>query len=337
MRPAPGPKPKILQHPSLLCQLCPAHGRCMPLTSLPWKELTTWYVVTSIQRWSLSDFFHLARATLSKSSRCSKKCSQNTEFLKYFTLDNGPQYGSTQFTEFCTSWGITHETSSPHYPQSNGFTEACVKSMKHALQCTKYSGTNPQLTLLTLRATPINVKLLSPAELLYQCQIRTTIPARICNTDLAALQIQEWIDVCSDASKSQADKWCKSLAPLSAGQPVAMYDTICKIWIPATVVHVLPKDSYEVCTSNGMVYCCTWWHLCEHSVKPLTPPQMSQQPHCRLLPDLTFLHHCLHLPSLHNCNSLCLMHLQWLQLQNHRHQLSLKSPLCLHLCLQHPA
>ena len=58
--------------------------------------------------------------------------------------DNGPQYTSFQFTEFCTSWGITHKTSSHHYPQSNGFAESCVKTVKHALQCAKYSGANPQ-------------------------------------------------------------------------------------------------------------------------------------------------------------------------------------------------
>ena len=120
--------------------------------------------------------------------------------------DNGPQYVSAQFTEFCTSWGITHETSSPHYPQLNRFTKACVKSMKHVLQCTKYSSANPQLAFLALQATPINAKLLSPSKLLYQCQVRTTIPARIHNTDLAALQIHEQIEARSDASKSQADK-----------------------------------------------------------------------------------------------------------------------------------
>ena len=78
--------------------------------------------------------------------------------------------------------------------------------MKHALQCAKYSGTDPQLTFLGLQATPINAKLPLPTELLYQCQIRTTIPARICNTDPAVLQIHEQIDACSNASKSQTDK-----------------------------------------------------------------------------------------------------------------------------------
>ena len=40
--------------------------------------------------------------------------------------DNGPQYVSAQFTDFCISWGITHKTSSLHYPQSNRFAKACI-------------------------------------------------------------------------------------------------------------------------------------------------------------------------------------------------------------------
>ena len=128
--------------------------------------------------------------------------------------------------------------------------------MKHALQCTKYSSANPQLTLLALQATAIDTKLPSPAELLYQCQLRTTIPAKIHNTDPAALQVHEQIDTCSDTFKTQADKCCKSLVALYAGQPVAMYDALHKIWIPTTGVHVLPKDSYQLCTSDGTVYHC---------------------------------------------------------------------------------
>ena len=92
--------------------------------------------------------------------------------------DNGPQYVSAQFAKFCTSWGITQDTSSPNYPQSNRFAEACVKSVKHALQHAKYSSADLQLAFLALQATPINAKLPSPAELLYQCQLRTTIPAK---------------------------------------------------------------------------------------------------------------------------------------------------------------
>ena len=116
------------------------------------------------------------------------------EVLHY---NNGPQYASAQFTDFCISWGISHKTSSPHYPQSNGFAEACVKSVKHTLQQAKYSSADPHLALLVLQATPINTKLSSPAELLYQCQFRTTIPAKICNSDPSAPQVHEQIDTCS--------------------------------------------------------------------------------------------------------------------------------------------
>ena len=55
--------------------------------------------------------------------------------------------------------------------------------------------------------------------------------------------------------------------PLYAGQPVAMYDTLRRIWVPATVICVLPWDSYQVHTSNGSMYCCMQRHLCECSVK----------------------------------------------------------------------
>ena len=81
------------------------------------------------------------------------------------------------------------------------------------------------------------------------------------------MQVREQIDTCSEAVKSQADKCSKTLAPMYAGQPVATYNTLQKIWVPATVIHFLPQSSYLVCTSNGSTYRRTWRHLCECSVK----------------------------------------------------------------------
>ena len=43
---------------------------------------------------------------------------------KVLYSDNWPQYASAQFADFCISWGITHGTSSLHYPQSNRFANA---------------------------------------------------------------------------------------------------------------------------------------------------------------------------------------------------------------------
>ena len=60
----------------------------------------------------------------------------------------------------------------------------------------------------------------------------------------------------------------QTLAPMYAGQPVATYDTLLKIWVPATVICILPWSSYLVRTSNGSTYCHMQRHLCEWSVKP---------------------------------------------------------------------
>ena len=46
-----------------------------------------------------------------------------------------------------------------------------------------------------------------------------------------------------------------------------MYDTLRRIWVPTTVIHVLPWNSYQVHTSNGSTYCHMQRHLCECSVK----------------------------------------------------------------------
>ena len=179
--------------------------------------------------------------------------------LKSFALTMGPQYASVQFANFCTSWGISHKTSSPHYPQSNGFAKACVKSAKHALQRAKYSGADPHLALLALQATPLDSKLPSPVELLYQCRLRTTIPAKICNSDLSAMQVHEQIDTRSESARAQADKHSKSLAPMYAGQPLATYDTLRKIWVPATVICILPRSSYMH---------QQWFHIPPHAEAP---------------------------------------------------------------------
>ena len=80
--------------------------------------------------------------------------------------DNGGHFSSDAFRRFTDQWCFDHVTSSPHYPQSNGFIERHVQTMKHTL---KKVGprSDVHMALLVLRATPIDSHLPSPAELLY--------------------------------------------------------------------------------------------------------------------------------------------------------------------------
>ncbi len=44
--------------------------------------------------------------------------------------DNGPQYTSSDYKKFAREWDFQHDTSSPEYPQSNGFIERTIQTLK---------------------------------------------------------------------------------------------------------------------------------------------------------------------------------------------------------------
>ena len=86
--------------------------------------------------------------------------------------DNGPQYSSHLFSEFLESYGISHNPSSPKYPQANGEAERAVQTIKSLLS----KEGDPYLALLSYRATPL-LNGYSPAELLMGRKLRTTVPS----------------------------------------------------------------------------------------------------------------------------------------------------------------
>ena len=86
--------------------------------------------------------------------------------------DNGPQYSSHEFAEFAATYNFAHVTSSPHYPQSNGHAERAVKTVKGLLK----DSSDPYLSLLSYRTTPLPWCELSPAELLMGRRIRSDLP-----------------------------------------------------------------------------------------------------------------------------------------------------------------
>ena len=44
--------------------------------------------------------------------------------------DNGSQYSSHELKRFSKSWDFIHKTSSPEFPQSNGFVERAIQTIK---------------------------------------------------------------------------------------------------------------------------------------------------------------------------------------------------------------
>ena len=73
--------------------------------------------------------------------------------------DNGPYYNSKEFQQFLQCYSITHQTSSPNHPRSNGFVERMVgvakklmdkagKEGKHGFQVCLTTGSHPSQAAL---------------------------------------------------------------------------------------------------------------------------------------------------------------------------------------------
>ena len=96
---------------------------------------------------------------------------------KTIVSDNGPQYSSFQFQQFCKIYDISHDPSSPEHPKANGLAENTVKIVKNLLKKASKSQEDPYIALLAYRSTPTADGLPSPAERLFGRKIRNHLPS----------------------------------------------------------------------------------------------------------------------------------------------------------------
>ncbi|CAH8585253.1 unnamed protein product [Schistosoma margrebowiei] len=92
--------------------------------------------------------------------------------------DNGSQFTSSQFQEFCKRLSIKHFRSPPYHPQSNGQAERFVDTFKRALMKSKGEGTTVETLqnfLFVYRTTPNDMlpQQKSPAEILMGRKLST--------------------------------------------------------------------------------------------------------------------------------------------------------------------
>ena len=86
--------------------------------------------------------------------------------------DNGPQFSAESFAQFAKTYGFTHTTCSPKYPQANGEAERAVRTLKEIMKKNEHLN----LALLTQRTTPLSNGL-SPRQLLMGRRLRNRLPA----------------------------------------------------------------------------------------------------------------------------------------------------------------
>ena len=188
--------------------------------------------------------------------------------------DNGSQFASHFFAEFTKDWNIKHSTSSPRNPRSNGQAKSAVKIVKGLLTCAKCSGQDPYLALLAYRSTPVDSHLRSPAEMLYQHALCTTVPQRITHKYPYAAAEHERLEECATQSAANHNHTgCRRKAPLYAGQSVSVINIKRTLWLPATIVCTGDHGSYIIKVIGGADYRWAQDHIHEchpDAVKPDT-------------------------------------------------------------------
>ncbi|XP_014682028.1 PREDICTED: uncharacterized protein K02A2.6-like [Priapulus caudatus] len=147
--------------------------------------------------------------------------------------DNGPQFSGRPFQEMCKKWSITHVTSSPHYPRSNGLAERMVRTVKSMLKKCSMTGQDAQIAMLHLRATPVDSHMKSPAELLLGRPIRTSLPGHHLADNASDT---EHLLQRQNRMKETHDRHAGTeLPPLHVGQQVRVLHPQEHTWIPAKI------------------------------------------------------------------------------------------------------
>ena len=86
--------------------------------------------------------------------------------IPYKIISDNHPFNSYEFKEFAKRYGFEVVSSSPEYPRGHGLIERHMQTVKKCMYKCDHSGQDIELALLSLRSTPLDSHLPSPAELL---------------------------------------------------------------------------------------------------------------------------------------------------------------------------
>ena len=168
------------------CVICQEYGKSQPLIGttqelppFPWQH---WQQIVLLEKNGLSDScrclfkYILVRKLLNSTS--AAMCIELSMIVTELGLphiiksDNGPCYNSKEFQQFLQCYSITHQTSSPNQPRSNGLIERMVGVTKKLMDKARKEGKLWISGLFDYRVTPQSGSIASPLQLMTHCTPR---------------------------------------------------------------------------------------------------------------------------------------------------------------------
>ncbi|CAG2195504.1 unnamed protein product [Mytilus edulis] len=169
--------------------------------------------------------------------------------------DNGPQFACANFKDFSHEWDFIHTTSSPRYAQSNGEAERYVQTIKDMFKKAEEGQSDIYISLMEYRASPIEGVGLSPAQLLFNRQLKTKLPM---STELLEPKAfgskQKELMERQKRQKHYYDKTSKPLPSVAPGEIVRFKKEDKSTWEPAIVDTEHSERSYVLRAENDKLY-----------------------------------------------------------------------------------
>ena len=244
------------------CIICQEHGKSQPIIGItqeippfPWHTLAT-----DIFYWKRMDFlivvdvfskYFLVRKLINSSSAavCAEIATIVTELGLPHVIrsDNGPCYNSKEFQQMLQRYNITHQTSSPHHPRSNGFVGRMVGVAKKLMD---KAGSEVKLWISGLyeyRVTPQSGSIASPLQLITQHTPREKDLPQLPST----LGAKEMYDTHQEILRRQPVRPERNYIELTPGTAVWVQHRQNTSWEPAIVASQSSSNSYWIMQENG--------------------------------------------------------------------------------------
>ena len=161
--------------------------------------------------------------------------------------DNIPCYNSKEFQQLLQHYNMTHHTSSPHHPRSNGFVERMVGVAKKLMDKAGSEGKPWISGLYEYRVTPQSGSIASPLQLITQCTPREKDLPQLPST----LGAQEMYEIHQELIRKQQNKPEKNYIELTPGMAVWVQYRQNTSWEPATVMSQCNSNSNWIMQEKG--------------------------------------------------------------------------------------
>lgn len=231
-----------------------------PVPKSPWSRIHIDYagpvdgmcflvIVDAYSKWP--EVFETKITTTSKTIELLSEVFTRHGYCDTIVSDNGPQFTSDQFANFCKSLGVEHIRTAPYHPQSNGQAERFVDLLKTGLK-KAVGSVNERLRefLFSYRSTPsYNLGMKSPAEVLNARSMKSKL-------DLVKPSEHHSHQVHSTMAKQfdhhHGAKWKEFFIESDVYYQLHNSSASWQ-WVPAKIIKKIGKVNYEIKLASGRI------------------------------------------------------------------------------------